>query len=500
MKKQSACLTTAALLCALLLLACNDGASGTENETTAVSERETEAVDTAELTEMEKRMFIEDDLPDVSFDGAQFRISARSWYSEEVDIGDEEEKGDVLGDALYRRNLAVEERFNVEIVPVYSDDEEGHILDIRKSVMAGDNDFDIALTYAYLTGQLITSNCYLNWYDMPYNDFSAVWWIGGINDKLSIGDALYTAVGDMCISTLELTYAVYYNRMLGATYDIDTEEMFGRVFDGTWTHDYFLSLFYDIYSDINGNGKRDFPDLYGFAPASHYQEVDVYPYAFDIPIMQKDASGIPQVVLNSEKTVEAIEKIHNLYWETVGTYVDEEDVHGGGELFINGRALFTTATLGAALGAFRDMTDDYTILPYPKWDENQDMYRTNANDDFSFIGIPTTATDIEMISVITEALNIESYKILYPAYYEVALKEKYARDAESLTMIDLVMQGRNFDFSVLFSPDLDRLSTLFRRVINNKSKNFASEYKSGERMRTRTIERIVKAYEENTLS
>ena len=82
-------------------------------------------------------------------------------------------------------------------------------------------------------------------------------------------------------------------------------------------------------------------------------------------------------------------------------------------------------------------------------------------------------------------------------YYEQALQNKYSRDEESIEMINLLMEGRNFDFSTLFAGQITGMSTLFREVINSKSGDFASKYAGKEKSALAGLEKVLEAYEKN---
>ena len=486
-------ISTLALALLLLLSSCGGAAEETEAaaDTSAV---ETEA-ETGPLTEMEKRALVKDDLPDKDFGGMQFRISTKKGTMYEIDA--EELTGDLLNDALYDRNLRIEERFNVEIVPIITEAGDGntHVNSVKQSIIAADDAFDLAATYVFTSGSIVTEGYYLNWLNMPYNDLEQVWWISGVNDNFRVGDAIYAAVGDMCLSTLKLTYGIFFNRTRGMDYGI-TDTIYQTVQDGEWTLDYFMSTVEDIYEDTNGDGAKDTGDFYGFT-AENATNLDIYSFAFDIPIMKRNADGVPTLVFQTEKTISAAEKINRLYWEMPGSYVPEGDYGIPVTMFAEGKALFTTTYLSQAFSTFREMEDDYSILPYPKYDANQEKYMTGAMDNYSVLGVPITASNTEMISIITESLNVESYKTLFPTYYEQALQNKYSRDEESIEMINLLMEGRNFDFSTLFAGQITGMSTLFREVINSKSGDFASKYASKEKSALAGLEKVLEAYEKN---
>ena len=484
---------TALLLASLLLASCASAGTSEVETTGAATDAET-TINTAELTEMEKRALMEDDLPEKDFGGKDFRISTKRGTMYEID--EEEETGDIIEDALYARNRRIEERFNIKIVPVITEAGDGntHVNEVRQSIMAADDAFDLSATYVFTTGPLVTDGCFLNWLNMPYNDLSKPWWIGGVNDKFRVGDAIYAATGDMCVSTLKLTYGVFYNRTRGADYDLN-ETIYDTIREGKWTIDKFIEMTRDVYVDVNGDGERGNTDFYGFT-AEKATNLDVYTFAFDIPLVKNNEDGVPELAINTPKTIEAVEKVNKLYWDGVGSYIPEdymEPIH----MFRSGNALFTTTYLTNAFSTFRDMTDDYSILPYPKWDEAQEKYMTGAMDNYSVLGVPVTVSDLEMVSIITESLNIESYKTLFPTYYEQALQSKYARDAESIEMIDILMAGRNFDFCTLFSSTIIGIPFMVRELVAGKSTAFASKYKSLEKGAQKGLEKVLKAYEEN---
>ena len=98
--------------------------------------------------------------------------------------------------------------------------------------------------------------------------------------------------------------------------------------------------------------------------------------------------------------------------------------------------------------------------------------------------LPNYATNknIEWSSILTEALNAETYKQVVPAYYDTALKVKLSRDAESAAMLDLLMESRVFDFGYMYNTGIafivqDMVST----NKNNTESAFNSKYKSAEK-------------------
>ena len=160
-------------------------------------------------------------------------------------------------------------------------------------------------------------------------------------------------------------------------------------------------------------------------------------------------------------------------------YGDESKVHAiATDAFMNNKALFVSGAFSTAINYFRFRDDDYGILPYPKYDENQAEYKTMVDGSHGAQAVPKTVSDLEFVGIITEALNAESYKQVTPAFYDVALKVKYTSDLESAEIIDTIVENRVFDFGYVYD-NFKGVSFIFQRLLGrDKSKDFESTYAS----------------------
>ena len=119
-------------------------------------------------------------------------------------------------------------------------------------------------------------------------------------------------------------------------------------------------------------------------------------------------------------------------------------------MFSNGQALFCNASFDALFGGiFRASNVEYGVIPYPKYDESQERYYTRVEGGFPYV-VPVTVNDTEFVGAMLEALACESHNTVLPAYYEVALKTKYTRDDTSARILDMIMEGRIYDFGDTF--------------------------------------------------
>ncbi len=479
-------LLAAMLTSSVALAACGDeGAAGNAASTTAAQEGEAVEEETT-LSEAEARLAIPDNLPDADYQGYTFRIAGRTRDDFIQEIGAEiEENGDVIEDSIYHRNHTVMERFNIDIKGVYFDTPQN---EVRKSVQAGDDEFDLLLGQVIEVGATVTDGNYINWYDMPHVNLDQPWYIGNAKDALSIGSKAYMMAGEYCLSILRFSYCMYFNKLLIDNYGI--ENPYTTVRDGKWTLDRLSDTIKDTYVDLNGDSVRDGGgDQFGLV-SDYYSAVITYQYAFDNPVMTKAADGVPEVNFNTPKTAAMVEKLNDFAWNNPGAWFGGWDVYG--TIWKDGRTLYLNSLFQSAIG-YRDMETDFGIIPYPKYDEAQEAYHSMSDGAHTIMAIPKTISDLERNSVILEALNAESYKQVIPAYYEIALKVKYSRDEESVAVLDMLLDGRTFDFGYVYDG-WKGYAFILQDLISSKKPDFASAYAKKEKSATKQYGGIIDMY------
>lgn len=453
-----------------MLVSCSD--NDTDNKSQPTMKNETEFTIEEELDSYALRNIISDNLPDKDFEGAVFKVIARDREDFVTDIGTElEESGDVIEDAIYSRNSNIEERFNVNIQAVY---DPNPIATTRNSVLAGDDEFDLLMAQVIELGTATIEGNYLDWYeDLPYVNLDKPWYIGNAKDALAIKEHAYMMIGEYNLSVLRFTYCMYFNKNLAEDYNVG--DLYQIVNDGNWTLDQLSNTIKDIHNDINGDGVMDQSDLYGLV-TDYYSAVITYQYAFDNPTMAWDADGLPVLNANTPKTVSIVEKVYDLLYTNNGAHADTWGVDGG--IWEEERALFTNSLFRSAI-TYRDYDFDFGIIPYPKWDEHQSEYYTMSDGAHDAMAVPVTISNPEKTSIIIEALNAESYKKVIPAYYDIALKVKFTRDEASVGVLDLILDGRCFDFGYIYDG-WQGVAFLLQDCISNKSADYTSKYAAKE--------------------
>lgn len=455
MKRHSGLIRQTAILLVLLcaggtFASCSDAAeqSGADTKTAAETDAQTEsaAVATDSLT---ARRQVSDDVPELDFAGRDYRIFYQKRYTTDAVPETDGETGDVLNDAVYRRNRTIEERFNVSIVGIEGE-EDAMVRTLMSAVAAGDDAYELFMGHSIYSGKAALAGYFYNWYDIPYMDFSKPWFPQVAIEALNINDRMYMTVSDMCLSFASNTYCMYFNKQLCS--DNDLPDIYGLVKDGTWTVDTLYSLSKDLYKDLNGSGSADPDDQYGFAsPMSNH--TSTWLFSCDVPTVELHADGTVESVFNSERASVLVDKLRTLYKDNPGSYLTAKKAATDTDVsdaFMGGHIVFMTHVVGKSESTYRDVMFDYGIVPYPKYDEAQTSYYTIPGGSVSCMAVPASAADTALAGAVTAAMCRESWVSVLPDYYDVVLKVKGARDETSIEMLDIIFDGRAVTTAFLY--------------------------------------------------
>lgn len=488
------------LISFLLLLAmiisvfvgCTTNGDGPDNGKNP-SNKETEEIDYDNLTPAEKRKLVSDDLPEISFNNREFRIVTEA--SKIFEVYAEEEIGEPANDSVWARNEDIQDRFDVKIT--YNE-----VLDstefIIQTVSTFDDAMDLASHNAYQSYKTITAECVQDWSEMPYNNFDKPWYNQDTNDAMTFNGKIYNVTMSLGITQMLYTLSLFANTRIINDYGWSKDKLVRLVENDEWTYEKFLQVVSSIYHDENGNSKKDEGDLFGYQ-SGYTHTVDGWMTVFNQKIMDKDADGNLTPVLMNEKAVSICEKIYALCYNNKATnFYTEGDIKDASD-FASSKVAIAPLPFNDAFSTLRTMTDVYAVLPYPKWDDQQDTYRTHINDRYSVFALPRTLYEdshVEFASVIIEALNAESYKEVYPAYYDVALKGKYTEDATDAKMVDLIMGGAYLDPAYMLISATNGIAYTLRECIFFQNSDFASMYQNKSIGIEENLESYIEYYED----
>lgn len=448
-----------------------------------------ESDDIIDETEREN---IKDGIPTLNFNGKSFRVLYHGDEKFIRDIVAESENGEIVNDAVYERNLITEERLNVKIVPVEVGSGSFDVINAaRTATLAMDDSYDLIVGHAIRTAVGVTEGLFIDWNTIPYIDTSRPWWNNSAVEQLTVGGKSYLLCGDYSTVTLGATYCMYFNKTLGENYGYPADKMYSTVLDGNWTVDTMKSVIKDLTVDLNGDGQMDENDLYGLSTTTESPAV-AYQWAFDAPMTRKGTDGYPVMANDYDKWSSIVDTLYNLYYETDGTYVYTTATNSD-MLFRQNQAFLFNNNFIISF-SFRDLEIDYGIIPYPKFNAAQEEYKSMADGYHSLFAVSKAATDLELIGAVTELLNAESYRRVVPAYYEIALKVKYARDVESVQIMDIILAGCTFDFGYFYDNWIG-FAFMLQDFMREKSKDFSSYYAKRENAAIEQFNTVISAFE-----
>lgn len=407
---------------------------------------------------------VSDNLPaDLNFDGAAVRVLGREvddiFYTINWEFTDEQ-YGEVFNDALFMRELSVEERLNISIEKTLS---LTSYQVMSKSVKAGDDEFDFVFANAYDVAPLALENIVLDLSKFPNIDFDMPWWPDTILKDVTINGKTYFVTGDISPSVLGFMNCIFFNKNIAA--DNNITGLYDLVFSGQWTFDKYAAFAKMSYKDLNGNNEVDKEDMFGVTTSDYY---DVYFSAFEIPITNTEADGSLSLALG-EKFYTAYSKLREFSMDIsclpqkISNENEKVNYTNDVKFFANGQLLFFGGLVRFS-DYFREMKNDYGILTVPKWDEKQKDYHTTSHANYSLVSVPSTLPSDrhDMVGAVMEALASEGYRSTTPAYFESTLKNKYSRDEETLKVLDILRNGLEFQPVMIYYKSMGDILHLFR--------------------------------------
>lgn len=453
----------ALLICTgILITACGNADDSAEIPT---SENTLEnSADTGTETE------ISDDLGEYDFDNREFCIV----YSE-TQLGTawpyctDEVNGDILNDAVYQREINVEERFNVNITWV---DTGGTMSEVsnafRASVMAGDQSYQLAVNHMYAGfTACIADGLLYDFNKLPIINLDKPWWNQSARENLEVDGVLLTMSGDLIYSYYD---TIYFNKQIMDEYQIPYP--YEKVYNGTWTWDYLAEITKDITRDLDGDNTLTANDRFGFIIDENLSTMTRLIHSNGMTIATIDESGRPTLDnLMSDKLQSVVEKYYSFVWEDNRCYfASKTDELGCVDMFAKGQSMMMH-TQTSKLPLLRDVEFEFGIIPLPKYDENQDGYHTLASTQMLLL--PSDMDDPEFVGVVLEALSFESYQQVVPQLYEAVYQNKYLRDSESEQMFDLIRGSLVYDSMWNYGNGGD-FSYLIGNTVGEKNIDIAS--------------------------
>lgn len=384
---------------------------------------------------------------DVNLGGQKFPIlnSSTNWgFYTTIDL--DEATGESLDDAVFERNSKLEEKFNFEF-EVTEDDITKTIDMMKIAVISGDDVYKAGFLRGEYLSPLISEGMFVDLNTLSNIDLDKEWWDQNIRTAASVGDenALYIAGTDLSLMGFGGTIGTFFNKNM--LEDLGGKSPYQLVRDGKWTLD-TLAEYAKLGANLNGaedftfekDGKAD----YGLV--TWYSGVTAMVLGSGEEYLKRDKNNMPYLAIETDRFYSVCSKIASLT-ATEGEFGDFNDRTVGMHyemIFAAGRALMCIAELKAS-NNFREMNDNFGVLPIPKYDDKQENYVCLRSPATIYLCIPVTNQTLEETAAVLDAATYLSYRDVLPIYYNVTVAQKGLRDEESIEMLKIIQSCRYFD-------------------------------------------------------
>ncbi|MBQ8214417.1 MAG: hypothetical protein IJZ80_10440 [Clostridia bacterium] len=462
----------------------------------ACGEDEKPPVDTSEdeETETQEPNYL-DDLPTLDYGGQEFKMLISSQH--ETFYNQDHETGAIVENACYLRNIAIEDRYNIALFYTAMDGnasgKEAFAAAVLNSTQSAATDaFNIVIGQNYYCLPLVASGAYHNLRESEVIDFEAEWAHKAINNNGTVNGKLYGASGAFVVSQLTHALAIYYNKDIWEDYGFAEQyDIYQIVRDGQWTWE----LFFQFVTSFDGVDVNDPNAVFGFENFYHAL-IGLHTGMGNDPITKND---------QGEYTVDnyyndRLESIYSRIRELVNDHAAVADnatimkVAGSSENMMDHLLFCMNYLHGLVESPAFQKSDNHAlgVLPAPKYDENQEEYYTRImRGDLYYI---PKNVDLEVASLLVEALNYETYKIVYPEYWGKVIELRSPDTSEDQEMIRLLSATVHSSFAEYYTGDL---LAIHQQVAIEAQKNSASMsgwWGSNEKVVRRYLEKMLETY------
>ncbi len=436
-----------AVLMLLTTLLCASCKKSTENGNGTAVNTAPNADSNAEET---KGLFYtagQEEIDKFGLDGYEFLMFARSidseWSVTDVVVEEDYNATNAVDSAVYRRQIELEEKFGFTMKMVLSADTYGK--ELENQLNAGECEYDIAFPMARRTTTMATSGQLYDLNKLEYFNVDSGAWNKTFCDNLAWKGRLYFAVGGISVTNAYNSIRCFmFNKQLASDLGFTPYQ---DVYDGTWTLEQLNVMATAAAKDLDGDGSMETTDRWGMTWQSAMSG-EVLFYGCNELVVKNDADGTPQLSLGNERSYDVFEMIQmmigntNVYYQGV-----DDDIR---DMFRSGNTLFFTEVINL-LPMLRDVEQDFGLLPLPKYDENQADYIQYVDEWCpSPVVVPVMVQNPERSGFLIQLLAETGMEQIKPEYYDRTLSYMLVRDADSLSMLEIITDKFVLDSAVLY--------------------------------------------------
>ncbi|MBQ8509506.1 MAG: hypothetical protein IJ493_06315 [Clostridia bacterium] len=401
--------------------------------------------------------------PSLNLEGGKFSIlNSTNTYGQYTTLDLEEATGDILDDAVYNRNRAMEERFHFTFDITEEAIETAHKTALS-TIMAGDDVWDFMYIQALNCRTLIPDGCLAELSSIKELQLDQPWWEATTCENARIGEnrELFIAANYFSLMGFDATLCMFINET--TLENLNVEAPYDLVREGKWTFDKmceYAALGANLNGDSGFNRTGDGNATYGVVtwPTGILGLMS----GMEAYYSETGSDGIPHITAGSEHFLEVADRLAKNLTSVAGEFIYPEGDLWHREFFKAGRALMYIGQICAAT-QYRDMADNYGILPMPKYDEQQENYINLISNTQFVLCMPVTNVNVAESAQLMDAISYVSFTDVLPVYYEKNVAQKGLRNEDSIEMLDIIRETRYHNVAEVYGWTI-----ALRNEINNK--------------------------------
>ena len=418
---------------------------------------------------------------------------------------------DILDQAVTQRNERVASDLNLTLNYYYAASSDAgkcrtdFLKLIQDDVDSKLHEYDIAAHFGYYASDSGIRERSANLLDkdlFPYFDFSLPCWNQSVVKSSNINGKSIVCAGDLTLSIFNFAMVIWqnvdlYNELKNSD---DPENMQDLVLDGEWTAGYLLQ-WANFFKDTDAKGDCD---TYGVRIQGEQwctNPTDAIPFAWKLNLMTTNNDGTHSFnFIGNDKAETAVELFRDIYKGDGNAFMHSYSAgghtstcHTENGCFVGGNIVFNADVIcwdERGNEALRNMEDEYALLPWPKYDENQDDYYTTAQDCYTLIGVidhwgSTPSTKGEAVSAYLQYSTELSYTDVRGMYFGKIVEPKFfgtddtdGTVTKSIEIFNGIVDNLQFDYYALYSASLGHPMHIFRYCTAQTSNTLQAYFES----------------------
>lgn len=415
-----------------------------------------------------------DSIPkEVYYNGADFTIGWSTPYElNECVYSLEEAASDIVNESVYERNRRTEEKLGITITGnQLCDSWEKIMTTLQTQITAGDCPYDAVCASGVWMFRSSLNSLIYDMSEIQSVDFNHDWWDTEAIGMYSMGsDNIYFASGMINYVDDYSQSCILFNKVLCSDYGV--EYPYQLVLDGKWTFDKLYEYILKLGVDLDGNGKYDENDIYGYYGNGGILNTMIAASGENI-VLVDDSDG--SVSLNGGERLSNVVRsvFDNLLGDNSAVCIAERKLgyEVGNQMFPRGHVLFAGNMMVGMISEYRlTMEDDFGVIPHPKYDEAQQSYSSLYNYVYgTAYAIPITNDDTERIGWILDTMGYYSTDTIYEAVIEKNIITKSTRDEESVDMLKLIFDTKLYELGGWSSTIYENICNMVYSGVNTYS-------------------------------